>query len=370
MLQSDVKNVNKRIIFDLFREKRELTRVEVSQITGISMPSVLKAVQSLQDANILIPTGEKDTAIGRKPLQLRFNSKAISAFGVEYEGDRLSIGLVQIDGTVDKSISFQVAHQFDDDLAGKIISGIEEILQHVSISDRVIAGVGIGIPGAVNPIKKEIRFAPLIGIHEAQSVSHVLQIIETVFCWPVFIENDVNTLAIGETLSRKMQGKTYPADLLFISLGTGVGAGLILDEKLRHGCRFLCGEIGYYAPDVHSFSSYRQQGWLESQLNIEALKNKFAFDLACPQARPEIYDHISKILAPAISNIVNILDIETVVLGGVLIDTLDQKFIDYISEVVGKLVLNPVQIEKHTADEPGIIGAATLAINQRLDEII
>ena len=146
MLQSDVKNVNKRIIFDLFREKRELTRVEVSQITGISMPSVLKAVQSLQDANILIPTGEKDTAIGRKPLQLRFNSKAISAFGVEYEGDRLSIGLVQIDGTVDKSISFQVAHQFDDDLAGKIISGIEEILQHVSISDRVIAGVGIGIP--------------------------------------------------------------------------------------------------------------------------------------------------------------------------------------------------------------------------------
>lgn len=369
MLQSDIKNMNKRLVFDQFRDHRELTRVEVSRNTGISMPSVLKAVQSLLDAHILIPSGEKNTALGRKPLKLRFNADAISAFGVEFEGDRLSVGLVKIDGTVEKYVSVKVAHQFDLKLAEEIIGCIRYILGRVDISRRVIAGVGIGIPGAVNPLEQQIQFAPLIGINQNQSALPVTAKIEQELQWPVFIENDVNTLAIGEMLTRR-SGGSCPDDLLFISLGTGVGAGLVLDGRLRRGCRFLCGEIGYYAAGAADFRSRDSQGWLEGQLNSEALRRKFAFDLASPVASPELINHVAAILAPAIANYATFLDIENVVLGGVLVDALGEGFIASLSDVVDKLVLNPVKIEKHITEEPGIVGSAIIVIDNRLDELV
>lgn len=361
--------MNKRLVFDQFRDNHELTRVEVSKRTGISMPSILKAVQALMDAHILIPSGEKNTALGRKPLKLRFNADAISAFGVEFEGDRLSIGLVKIDGTVEKHLSFKVAHQFDMQLADEIISGIREILSDIDTSKRLIAGVGIGIPGAVNPQENLIQFAPLIGINETISALPVIEKLESELHWPVFIENDVNTLAIGELLTRKTRGNC-PDDLLFISLGTGVGAGLILDGRLRHGCRYLCGEIGYYADVADNFRSRENQGWLESQLNIDGLKEKFAFDLSDREGSQHLVDYIAQILAPVIANFSTFLDIENIILGGVLVDELNDDLISRIAGAVSKLVLNPVRIEKHISDEPGIVGSANLVIDNRLDELI
>ncbi len=369
MLQSDIKNMNKRIVFDQFRDHRELTRVDVSRRTGISMPSVLKAVQSLITAHILVPSGEEDTALGRKPLKLRFNADAISAFGVEYEGDRLSIGLVKIDGTVEKHLSVKVAHQFDEQLADHIVRGVKDILTHVDISKRVIAGVGIGIPGAVNPEEHQILFAPLIGINEATSAQPVIEIVQNALNWPVFIENDVNTLAIGELMTRRSRGNC-PDDLLFISLGTGVGAGLILNGELRQGVRHLCGEIGYYANHISDFNSRQDEGWLESQLNTDALMKNFSFDLASHTPSPTLVDHVAKTLAPAIANYVTFLDIETVILGGVLVESFGEALISRLSEVTSQLVLNPLKIEKHIAQEPGIVGCATVVINQRLNELI
>lgn len=369
MLQSDIKSMNKRLIFDQFRDHFELTRVEVSRQTGISMPSVLKAVQSLLDAHILIPSGEKDTALGRKPLKLRFNADSISAFGVEFEGDRLSIGLVKIDGTVEKHLSVKVAHHFDQQLSDKIIEGIRRILVQIDTSKRIIAGVGIGIPGAVDPEEKMIQFAPLIGINQNHSAVPVISQLEDGLGWPVFIENDVNALAIGEMLTRRTMGNC-PDDLLFISLGTGVGAGLILDGRLRHGCRFLCGEIGYYAADADDFRTRESQGWLESQLNTDALQEKFSFDLANLQIPSGLVAYVAAKLAPAIANFVTFLDIENVVLGGILIDALGKPLVSSIAHDVSKLVLNPINVEQHWAEEPGIVGAANVVIDNRLEELI
>lgn len=370
MLQRDIRNMNRRIIFDLFRSRREMTRGDVARHSGISMPSVLKAVQPFLDAGILNSMGEAAAPLGRKPLMLRFNPDSIVAYGVEFEGDRLSIGLVKIDGTIERQIVRHVQHTFTDALADAILSGIETLRGPDGTESRRVAGIGIGIPGAVDPLRKIIHFAPLIGISESLDASPVLGRIEKATGLPVLMENDVNVAAVGEYLVRTSPSLDAAGDLLYISLGTGIGGGIILDGQLRRGPHFLCGEIGYYTCGGDVPASAREKGWLESQLNIAALERRFGPivpDLAKSMA---LREYLTLHLAPVLANLTSFLDINRVVLGGVIVDMLGQPLVDRIAEAVGQLAIHQIEVTSAASAEAGIIGAATLVIEDRLDALV
>ena len=370
MLQRDIRNMNRRIIFDLFRTHGELTRVDVARHSGLSMPSVLKAVQPFVDANVVTSMGEAETKLGRKPLMLRFNPDAIAAFGVEFEGDRLSVGLVKIDGSIERRIVQHVRHSFDEALVKAILSAIDTLRSGMDGGTRRLAGIGIGIPGAVDPDRRVIRFAPLIGVREPLDASPVLARIEETTGLPVLMENDVNVAAVGEYLVRSELSPDLQADLLYISLGTGLGGGLILDGTLRRGAHFLCGEIGYYTAEAAITASTREQGWLESRLNVEALESRFG-PMTAALARDEgLLSYLSEHLGPALANLASVLDIDQVVLGGVVVDTLGQPLVDRIGQAVNRLALHRIDVTPAVSQEPGIIGAATLVIESRLDALV
>jgi predicted NBD/HSP70 family sugar kinase len=370
MLQRDIRNMNRRLIFDLFRAHREMTRVDVARRSGLSMPSVLKAVQPFLDANVLTSLGEAATPIGRKPLMLRFNPDAIAAFGVEFEGDRLSVGLVRIDGSIERKVVQHVKHTFSEDLVRAILSGIDELRASFDDRSRRLAGIGIGIPGAVDPSGRSILFAPLIGVEDPLDASPLLARIEAATGLPVLMENDANVAAVGEHLIRGGSLPGLPDDLLYVSLGTGLGGGLILDGTLRRGAHFLCGEIGYYTSTAATRASTREQGWLESRLNVAALESRFGPLTPTLSGNGELLSYVADHLAPALANLTSVLDIDRIVLGGVVVDTLGQPLVDRIAQAVERLALHRIDVTAALSPEPGIIGAATLVIESRLDELV
>jgi len=376
MLQRDVRNQNRRIVFDLFRQYGELTRVDASKRAGISMPSVLKAIQPFVDAGILVPMGEASAPLGRRPLLLRFNPDAIAAYGIEFEGDRLSVGLVRIDGSIEKQVALRVRHSFDDDLVRSILSGLEALGASgtpgspATPGGRRLAGIGIGIPGAVDPARQRIRFAPLIGVHEPTDAAPILRQVEAATGLPVFMENDANVAAVGEYLLRGEADPDARGDLLFVSLGTGLGGGLILDGALRRGAHFLCGELGYYSPEPGAQASTREQGWLESRLNVAALEARFGPMDAWPVRDEALLAAIADPLAPALANTATILDIDRIVLGGVVVDRLGAPLVDRIRDATNRLALHRLDISPVASEDPGIVGAATLVIESRLDDLV
>lgn len=329
------------------------------------MPSVLKITQELADSHIVYEIGEAETAIGRKPMRYRFNPGAIGAFGVEFEGRHLSMGLVHLDGTVQFCTDENMHHRFDDRFVDAVAACCERAFGHNVMPGRQIAGIGIGIPGVVDRNKRIIEFAPLIGIEKPLDANIILEKMTRETGLPVSIDNDVNCAAIGEWMVR---GSKH-GDLIYLSLGTGIGAGVVLEGQLRRGRRNLCGEFGYWVGEVAAQGNRSQLGWLESRLNVGALEKRFNWSLGSP-APVGMLEEVVNQLSPWVANIATFLDIETITLGGLLTDLLGESLVHALKSEVNRMSVCEVSIDLHQAHQPGIIGAALMMVEDRLDALL
>lgn len=202
---------------------------------------------------------------------LRLIPNAFYSIGVNYEGDYLSLGLVDLCGTVSNIMQTAADGNYQNVICNQLPNLVYEYLSDNAIPKEKILGVGIGIPAIVDPDKHTLRHAPAIGIGDAVDYSGIKGDLSRKVGLPVFMENDANAAAIGEHFSRRHSGVK---DLAYVSLGTGLGAGLVLENTLRRGRWNYCGEIGYMTYVSNALASTDKPGWLESRLNIASLRAK------------------------------------------------------------------------------------------------
>ena len=220
----------------------------------------------------------------------------------------------------------------------------------------------------VDPEKKIIHFAPYIGIREPVNISSQTARLEERYHKPVFIENDVNASAIGEYYVR--QNHEDVKDILYISIGAGIGAGIILDGELRRGSRGMCGEIGYCLRDTSGIVSRKQTGWLEESLAYETLCNRFEDYRLNGTVGPEMTEYITEILCPFIANFVNTFDMDQVVIGGQLMLDGGNSLLKAIRASVESLTLSEVAIEGCVTEYTGVVGSALMASNKLWNTIL
>ena len=198
---------------------------------------------------------------------------------------------------------------------------------------------------------------------------------------PVIIENDTNAAAWGEYVCRQLDSKL---DLLFVSLGTGLGGGLILEGKVRRGINNSAGEIGYMLFDRNYKVSNSEPGWLENHINFSALTKRWSCfpDIIqnstgsikdvriSKEEMDQLVDFIAENLALCIANIVSIADIPLVVLGGITVKALGTKLIDRVKNYLSEICLNDVECFTQQCEEPGVAGAASIVTAARLKDIL
>jgi len=360
----DIRLRNIRSVFELARRNGEVLRPEISRYTGLTPPTVMKVVQQLIQRKILIEAGEVETALGRKPVRLLFNSSAAAAVGIVFEGDNIHAGIVDLAGNVLLSKRQPMKHAFDLNIAKTIAASTMELVENIDIP---ILGVGLAVPGVVDARRKKIILAPLIGISEPFDCVQVCAEIVENTGHQVFLENDVNATASGEFFIRRM---SQTEDLLYVSIGTGIGAGIILNGSLRKGSRNVAGELGYAVQNASYQVDRTRPGWLESQIGLDSLKRQFNWmGYEKNHIIPEgLISYVSDHLAPPIANLATQLDIRTIVLGGLALDTFGEKLFEALSEKIHKLSLLDGEVQLSSCDEPGIVGAAVLAIDQQMDQ--
>ncbi|HHY82861.1 MAG TPA: ROK family protein [Clostridiales bacterium] len=361
---SDIRARNFRLVFDLARKNGEVLRPDISTLTGMTPPTVMKVVQSFLGRNILQNAGEADTSLGRKPTRLVFNPNAAYAIGILFEGDELRAGLVNLAGEIIKKTKLSMVYTFSNDS----LSIITDIIKNLTNSCKTpILGIGLGVPGVVNTKLKTISFAPLIGITCPMDCTELCKSIEEVSGLPVIMENDVNLAAVGEFSIRKLSEND---DLLYISIGTGVGAGIILNGRLRRGARYLAGELGYAIINASYRVDRSSPGWLESQIGQVALKKKFNWqgygkDKKIPEG---LVSYLAENLAPPVANLATQLDIMSIVIGGMAADTLGEGLRREMQERIDKLSLDSASVSLPACSDPGVTGAAMVAIESNIDE--
>ena len=196
MVSTDMKQMNRKVVFDLVRQMRSVTRVELSEKTGMSGPSIMAIVNEFVDRGILTVTGKKNGSVGRSPVTMVFNPDVMMSVGIEFEGNNLSVGLVNLDGDIRFQTIGKVPSNLGQGFFDALCKSIDKLIGMMEREGLDYSGIGFGIPGVVNARDKVVQFAPYIGIQESVNISEQLQQLEARYQRPIFIENDVNVSAI------------------------------------------------------------------------------------------------------------------------------------------------------------------------------
>lgn len=214
-----------------------------------------------------------------------------------------------------------------------IRSGVEELLRQTSVPREALRAIAVGVPGVTN-VDKGVVIATsyLLGWRDVP----LREMLESAFNIPVAIDNDVNLAAIGESSAGAAQGI---ANFVFIAIGTGLGAGIILNGQPFRGKDWAAGEIGYMlVPGVQDLPAGRgEPGGLEGMIGGEGIKAEWQrqwnrTETALPKnlTATEIFDaavngdalarntlgQTARLLAYAIYNMSLVLNCTVFVLGG------------------------------------------------------
>ncbi|HEX3074269.1 MAG TPA: ROK family protein [Ignavibacteriales bacterium] len=261
------------------------------------------------------------------------------AIGVDLGGTSIKLGIVSNKGKIVQKYSLAtMADKGPDAVMSQIKKGIKELLKENK--KYKINGIGIGSPGVVSVRKGTVENPPNFSNWKKVNV---VKIIEKEFKKKTVIENDANAAAIGELMFRP--GKKLD-DFIFITLGTGVGGGIILNGKIFRGETGGAGEVGHmtidYAGPKCNCGSY---GCVESYLGnnylIGRVKKQLAehpesklhelagqdYEMLTPKLISEaaemgdvfahsIITESGALLGYAIANVVNLLDVANIVIGG------------------------------------------------------
>lgn len=374
-LANDVKLKNRKSVYSLISTKEILSRTDISNEMNISSPTVMKIMNYMQEKNIVIETQNVDllkvgSSVGRKPQLYKFNKNLCSGIGIVLEGKYLRIGIVNLSGEIVERATMQCNSHFDSSINKVFEVSINKILDSANIPLERVVGIGIGIPGIYDEKNNAVLVAPLIGVSKPTSVAFVTDYLTDKFNVPVMLGNDVNMEVLGEYHSKKLSHD----DMLYISLGTGVGAGIILDGKLRIGNTFNSGEIGYMAFLGDYIAGKDNPGWLESKINLEGLSKKFDFDVMDKNIGEdkieEIIQYVSIPIALCINNITTVLDLKNITIGGILTERLGDRFVALVEEKVKQLCIFDVSVKSKVSIDAGIIGATIAIMDKYISAIL
>jgi predicted NBD/HSP70 family sugar kinase len=363
LVASDLKKHNRKVVYDLFRSEGDISRAELSRRCGISAPTVIKIVDYYEALGLLKDGGEGTSALGRKPTLVSFVPEAAFALGAVYDGLRLSLGLVDLGGRVHGQRVSNAPADFRA-LVGEVLPiEVRALLEDAGVDRDRVRGLGLGVPCVVDPVRRVFERASHVGLEEGEGYGSMIEGLEAVLGFPAVLENDANAAALGEFAAR---GGRSGGDLVFVELGRGLGAGLILDGKLRTGPRFCAGEIGYLALDGSWRGKAAEPGWLESRLDLAGFWREAEAD---GRSSAESIARVASLLAQGLAAICTALDVGLVVVGRVGADRIGLALLEQVRRELARLCPMRVSCEEPIAPEPGVSGAASLAMKIWLEGV-
>jgi glucokinase len=273
-------------------------------------------------------------------------------------------------------------------LVQSIAHSVEKILSDKKLTEKQIRAICLGVPGTVNPYSGVIGRAPNLGI----SNFNIKEALTKKFKIPILIENDVNLAGLG-ILHFELNNKAK--NMLVVFIGTGIGGALFFDGKLYRGSSFFAGEIGHMlidnsgtfalADEASSFELNASRTAIVREIKKDLAKNKRsilkeykspkktlkskALAQAIKKNDPVAVKQISKasnIIGTVLGSVTTLLNIDTIVLGGGVLEAMHKFIVPKIKAAFKMAVLpEPGKFVKiyatNLGDDAAIYGGVALA---------
>lgn len=373
-----IKSINISLVLDAIRVNKEISRSELSRITGLTTGTITNIATRLIDLGLIEESGSSTLGTGgRKPILLRLNNTGAYAIAVDIRTTSIEIRLVDLNAKTIDNIKKQGSYTVEEGIR-EIIEGVKFLISKWGVLNKLL-GIGVSVPGWLDyNTGKIIKLPNLIGWDNYP----IKQELENALGLSVFIENDANLSALGELWYGK--GKSYQ-HMIYVLVEDGIGTGLILNQQIYRGNGIGVGELGHLPIATEQrLCSCGNVGCLDTVAPAKAMLERYqeqtnkeiTFEdfLTLINAKDtvaiKLMNEAAYNLGTGISILVNLFHPEAIYFGGKVIETIPN-FLSLVKQTVHNKALDPmlqnmVIASSDSNDNSSILGAVALVFQATL----
>lgn len=386
---------NQSVILDAVRRSSAgLSRVELAEVTGLSAQTVSNICRRLLAADLITEAGKEVLGPGKPRTILRLNAGGRFALGAHLDPTVTTVVLLDLAGAVVARERIGTPlEQRPDQVIDAIAATADRLLQQSGVDARRVAGLGVAAPGPFDAVAGALVDPPnLHGWHRVPLRDELAR--RSGF--DVVVDKDVTAAAIAEMWAAPPSeaGDSF----VFLYLGTGIGAGIVVDGEIVRGSAANAGEIGHIIVDVDgplcgcgtrgcvavtcTPESLVREAWAlidgpapgeaADTARIDAAFSRLAEAAGRGEPRAvDVLDAVAVRFARLLSVMTNLLDVDRVVLGGPFFSRMDARLMAVLPAELDRLRaargIHAITIEASRLDDDvAAIGAAALILDRGL----
>ncbi|WP_394938133.1 ROK family transcriptional regulator [Psychromicrobium sp. YIM B11713] len=379
---------NFSVILDAIRRSPEgLSRVELAGIVGLAAQTVSNICRRLLNQNLIVEAGKYGNGPGKPRTILKLNPAGMYAVGVHLDPVETNYALLDLTGAVVIHRTLPADPEGEPaQVVQAMASEIDSIIAEAGIERSKVAGVGVAAPGPIDGATGVVINPPHLPRWGRVSLREDLH---RELKLPVLLDKDVTAAVAAEIWAG---GRSGTGSFAFIYMGTGIGAGIVLDDDVIRGSSGNAGEIGHIIADPDGppcdcgrrgcikvscmpeniLEEARKDGVKAvTKLKGATLQESMA---ALAEAAAEgdsqanaLLNRVAERFGTAVSVLTNLLDVDHVVFGGPFWKHFEEKFLDALPALLNELsVISEVHglevVGTSVSHDVGAVGAACLVL--------
>lgn len=390
-----LKNYNRISMLNFIRRSRTVTKAELAAATGLTFMAIKKNMEELLELNLVREGAYKNGSVGRRAVTYAINEKYGYTVGLHINIFRTCAAVMDLNGEViaQKKLAEGPLPGSQHEYIEQLLRLLEETIAMSKVERSKLLGLGIGAPGPVNSAEGQILTPPNFGLIRFMPLKRIM---EERLGLPTILHKDTNAIAFGEYW--RGAGKGYE-NLVYIDADMGIGSSLILGGEVCQGDHFAAGEFGHITLDLNGpRCNCGNIGCLEAmasgiaiQRDVRALLQNDPSHPLYPkraditleeileqaaQSDPLCISALNKAafyMGNAINTLINIVDPQRIIVGGILAIQYPQ----YLEIVKSSVFTKPLQnnsneliVPAYMASQAGVIGAGELVAHHFFSKLI
>jgi predicted NBD/HSP70 family sugar kinase len=368
-----LRHMNERTVLEAIRAHAPISRAEISRQAGISKPTVGLALQSLLASGLVREASERVHGPHYGATFFEPVPEAALVLGLDLGARFLRGAFCDLRGEVRARQDIEVGGAGALEMLDAAAELKDRLVAAAELPAEAIAGAVVGVPGVIDRRSGEVQLAEnvqgLDGLAAGAELEHRLGV-------PVTVENDVNLAAVGEQWRGVARGVD---DFVFLSVGTGLGAGLVLRGQLHRGYHGAAGELDFalgglegHDPAAPAVSAYAARLAAEGETSLTP-----PFDVPAVFAAARAGDGLARAvvkeearrIALHVAPIAAVADVALVVVGGG-IGANGDLLLDPIRSELERALAYPPRVEVSSLGDAAVLtGALSTGLHAALDSV-
>ncbi len=272
--QQLVRRINRSLVLRLIRSQAGLSRAKLAAQIGLTKSTISSLVSELIEERWLTESPTTPAlGMGRPSTPLQLDTQSRGWVGVEVAVGTLRVVAITLVGHVFWTLEEPLLSKEPDQVCAQTARMVALANAQMQANSILLAGVGVGIPGAVDEAAGRVRFAPNLGWRDVDILLKLRLALARVGITEVavHVQNEADTAALSEYEFSEVEAE-HP--LIFVTCDVGVGAGIVMNDRLFTGAHGMAGEVGHSILEINGpLCSCGRQGCVEAFIGASALSN-------------------------------------------------------------------------------------------------